>query len=104
MDTNNYKNRLRRLRLLQFLSRSYPETASDQLLLALARQDPELSPNLKLVRRSLTYLEDRGLIKLEVKQDQVWIARCLPDGIDYLEGDDPGIDGLAHPNDFKEIS
>ncbi|MCU7841924.1 MAG: hypothetical protein KZQ94_21445 [Candidatus Thiodiazotropha sp. (ex Troendleina suluensis)] len=102
MEQGHYKNRLRRLRLLQFLSRSYPEPVSDRLLLTLAKEDLELSPNLQKVRRSLTYLEDRGFIAVETRRDDLWIARCLPDGIDYLEGDDPGIDGLAHPDNFME--
>jgi hypothetical protein len=74
---------------------------SDHLLLSLAKQDPELSPDLKKVRRSLQYLDDRAFIAVE-KTEAVWMARCLPDGIDYLEGDDPGIDGLAHPDNFME--
>ncbi|MEW8522533.1 MAG: hypothetical protein AB2552_05720 [Candidatus Thiodiazotropha endolucinida] len=102
MDQGHYRNRLRRLRLLQFLSQAYPEPMSDHFLLALAKQDPELSPDLKKVRRSLQYLDDRALIAVEVKTDNVWMARCLPDGIDYLEGDDPGIDGLAHPDNLME--
>ncbi|MCU7934136.1 MAG: hypothetical protein KZQ99_04555 [Candidatus Thiodiazotropha sp. (ex Dulcina madagascariensis)] len=98
MDPRHYRNRLRRLRILQFLSQAYPEPLSDRLLLTLAKKDPELSPNRQKIRRSLQYLKDRGYVAIELQRDDLWIARCLPDGIDYLEGEDPGIDGLAHPD------
>ncbi|MBL3601749.1 MAG: hypothetical protein JMN25_18110 [gamma proteobacterium endosymbiont of Lamellibrachia anaximandri] len=102
---NSYRNRLRRLRLLQFISQAYPELVSDQMLLTLAKTDPELRPTIERVRRSMQYLSDRGFIAIETKTDAVWMARCLPDGIDYLEGDDPEINGMAHPSDFmKEVS
>lgn len=98
MDPRHYRNRLRRLRILQFLSQAYPETLSDRLLLRLAEGDPELMPNRQKIRRSLTYLADRNFVVIVWQRDDLWTARCLPDGIDFLEGDDPGLDGLAHPD------
>lgn len=100
MNVNAHRSRLRRLRILQALSQAYPDSLGDRLLLTLLREDPELRPDLGRVRRSLQYLVDRGLAALVARTDESWIARATPDGIDYLEGPDPGIEGMAHPAEY----
>jgi len=99
MSAEVERHRLRRLRLLQTLASAYPDALTDRVLLSFARQDPDLIPTLALIRRSLQYLHDRGLAAI-VTREPTWIARALPDGIDYLEGPDPGIEGIRHPSEF----
>ncbi len=99
-EIKHYRNRLRRLRLLQFLSQAYPEPLSDQMLLKLAGEDPELKPDMQKVRRSCAYLQDRGFARITEHSGDIQLIVCTADGIDYLEGDDPSIEGLAHPSEF----
>lgn len=94
------RSRLRRLRILQQLHMAYPEPLSGQVLLTLLRDDPDLIPNLSRVRRSLQYLHDRNLVELINRDEKLWMARLTPRGVDYLEGPEPGVAGVAHPSEF----
>ena len=100
----SYRNRLRRLRLLQSLYYAYPAPAGEGMLLALAKEDLELAPTIKRVRRSLQYLADIGFVEIVGKEapdgGEQWVAKALPAGVDYLEGDDPGLAGVRHPDEF----
>ena len=101
---SSYRNRLRRLRLLQSLYYAYPAPAGEGMLLALAKDDPELNPTIDRVRRSLQYLHDIEFAEILSKASpgggELWVAKATPAGVDYLEGDDPGLPGIRHPSEF----
>lgn len=103
-SASSYRNRLRRLRLLQSLYYAYPAPAGEGMLLALAKEDPELSPTVERVRRSLQYLADIEFAEILSKSSpnggELWVAKATPAGVDYLEGDDPGLPGIRHPSEF----
>lgn len=101
---SSYRNRLRRLRLLQSLYLAYPDPLGEGLLLEFAKEDPELNPGQNQVRRSLQYLHDIGFAEILSKTSpdggELWVAKATPAGVDYLEGDDPGLPGIRHPSEF----
>jgi hypothetical protein len=94
-----HRNKLRRLRLLQFLYQAFPAALTDRMLLQLAKEDPELDPDIKMVRRSIFYLQKSNFAEVEVS-GEVWVVNITPKGIDYLEGKDPDIKGIYHPDQF----
>ncbi|NKB37874.1 MAG: hypothetical protein GKR93_12030 [Gammaproteobacteria bacterium] len=95
------RNRLRRLRILQTLYNQRPEVLGEGILFQELKQDPDLNATPEGVRRSLDYLNDRRLAEIEkVNKGRTWTARITADGVDYLEGDDPDIPGISHPDDF----
>ena len=98
-NPDTYRNRLRRLRVLQTLYNQRPEYVGEGILLQCLREDADLSPTPDGIRRSLDYLAQRGLVVIEKKQTR-WLSKITADGVDYLEGDDPGIDGISHPQEF----
>lgn len=58
------RNKLRRLRILQRLSQIAPSPMGEVALLTTLRADTELAPTLTLVRQSMQYLCDHGLINI----------------------------------------
>ncbi|MBW8034206.1 MAG: hypothetical protein FVQ79_00630 [Planctomycetes bacterium] len=94
------RNRLRRLRVLQILYSDRPEMIGEGMIFQLLRQDADLDPTQDGVRRSLDYLEQRGYVQITNKDSKIWIAKITADGVDYLEGPDPGVQGMAHPSEF----
>ncbi|MBA1445859.1 MAG: hypothetical protein M3H12_18720 [Chromatiales bacterium] len=60
----DHRNKLRRLRILQRLSQVDPSPMGEVGLLGTLRADLELEPTLGLVRKSLHYLNDLGLVSI----------------------------------------
>lgn len=98
--------RLRRLRVLQSLQRAAPEPMGEAAILYAVRTDPELSPTIERVRKSLIYLHSEGLVDLitvdcdaqgcanvaEGRTPKVtdWMAGRVTDlGLDFLESSEP---------------
>ena len=95
-----HKNRLRRLRVLQILYTSRPEELGVGIILHFLKKDTDLTPNKTNVTQSLDYLEQRGFCVITGKINDMWQAKITVQGIEYLEGDDPGMDGISHPDEF----
>lgn len=93
------RHRLRRLRILQQLYNNRPEQMGDGILYQILKGDPELDPTPVGVRRSLDYLADRKFVSI-TKRGSSWLVKITADGVDYLEGDDPGLPGISHPDEF----
>lgn len=99
MSNEKQRNRMRRLRILQQLEAIAPNSLSEDTLLSVVAQDPDLEPTSNKIKRSLSYLRDLDLIELQSKV-QPWSARIKAKGLDYLEGDGTDIQGIAHPEEF----
>ena len=96
---------LRRLRVLQALSRSAPNPMGEIAILNAVRVDPELSPTIERVRCSLRYLEDVGFVDLITLDDADWLAgRISPLGDLFLLSETPPDDApdIYHPADKPE--
>lgn len=95
----SHRNRLRRLRVLQALYNNRPDELGDGILLQILKQDSDLSSDKSSIRQSLDYLAQRQLCTLNIGSS-IWIAKITYKGIEYIEGDDPGWDGISHPAEF----
>lgn len=97
-------NKIRRLRILQFLYRAQ-EPRGEQAILVGILSDPELSPTVELVRQSVHWLEQHLLIQLIQIKDSDWVAaQILPEGIQYLTNTDFIIDGIYKPEEKPPIA
>ncbi len=86
--------KLRRLRTLQRLGFMSPSPVGEAALLADLKADPALSPTIELVRQTLNYLAEHGLVALITHQGSEWVAAIITDaGIAWL--DSPLDNGLA---------
>lgn len=104
MDANK-RNALRRLRLLQRLSYARGEWITAALLLHLLAEDPDLSPDISVVLRSLIWLEDQRLAEVrtvDLPEDAVVFARITPEGAAWLANGD-GLQGIVHPTECLEV-
>jgi hypothetical protein len=93
------RNRLRRLRLLQFLYEARPERLGEGLLYTLVQRDLDLASTPDLVRESLYYLSQRSTISLAT-EPPFWSAQITANGIDFLEGEPAPLEGIAHPREY----
>ncbi|PCI62034.1 MAG: hypothetical protein COB35_04965 [Gammaproteobacteria bacterium] len=92
------RDKIKRLRVLQTLDLVRPEVASAQLILRSLSEDKDLALTISDIQRALDYLAQRQLINLVDAKS--WMAKILPDGIDYLDGHGNNIAGVARPSDF----
>ncbi len=79
MTTEEQRNRLRRLRLLQRLAEAHPNPRGEFGLLARLRTDPELTPTVARVRQSLRYLAGHNLVALITLEGTDWLAGRITD-------------------------
>lgn len=100
-------DKLRRLRVLQAIARNgLEEPMAEGTILAYAKEDPELSPSKKTVRRALAWLEQAGLVHLDRYKSglfsQLWLASLTDSGRQWLQArqvSDPR-DGIYHPSEL----
>ncbi len=94
---------LRRLRVLQALSRSAPNPMGEIAILNAVQVDPELSPTIDRVRLSLRYLEDVGFVELITVDNNAWLAgRVTELGTGFLDRDAPSDHDIYSPADKPE--
>ncbi len=74
---SNHQNKLRRLRILQRLQTVTPKPMGELALLNWLRFDQDLAPTLELVRQSLDYLAEHGLVELIGVDGADWVAAIL---------------------------
>jgi len=106
IPTNDHIDQLRRLRVLQALHTAAPDPMGEIALLNAVRVDPELSPTLERVRRSLRYMASNGLVELITIDDTDWLAgRISGAGEAFLDNEFP-VDGydLYHPSELPDIA
>ncbi|MDT8383016.1 MAG: DUF3486 family protein [Gammaproteobacteria bacterium] len=105
MKTNNDNlDRLRCLRILQALHRSYPDPQGEIAVLNALQTDPELSPTIERVRRSLSTLGEKGLVELLRVDNSDWMAgRVTSLGMAFLAAENTnGVEGVYHPSEKPE--
>lgn len=94
------RHRLRRLRILQVLSQNRPDPIGDGLINRCLRHDVDLGFTASNIRNSLDYLLERGLVIITLRTEERWMAKISANGIDFLDGLGPKIEGVAHPEEF----
>ena len=95
-------NKIRRLRTLQILQRVCPNPIGEQSLMLNLKADPELDPDIDLVRQSLEYLDSVGFVDLVTVDDSPWLAASLSDvGLLFLE--DKSIEFIGVDDDVIEV-
>ncbi len=83
-----HRDKLRRLRVLQRLEQLYPNPVGEVAILDYLRTDPQLAPNVELVRESLWYLNSWGLVDLVQVDGIDWLAGSLNElGQRWLSGE-----------------
>jgi len=76
---------LRRLRVLQALAAVSPDPMGEVAILHAVRVDPELSPTVERVRKSLNYLGGIGFVELVTFPGSDWLAGCITSaGLEWL--------------------
>ena len=81
--TETHRTKLRRLRVLQTLSRYEPMPLGERALLNELLRDRELQPTLEKVRDALDYLAEQGLVHLVVVDHADWRAAWISDDGQY---------------------
>lgn len=99
-DINKQKIRLQRLRILQVLNMVRPDTLGDGLIRRTLSDELDIAPGIEACRKALDYLEQLGLVKIDTRSEDVWVARILAKGVDFLDGFGDQIAGVAHPDEF----
>jgi len=101
MTTEDWKKRLRRLRVLQALQRAAPNPMGEIAILQAVQRDPALTPTIERVRRSLRYLGETGLVEVITVDHADWLAgRITALGQNFLEADShPGDLEVYHPSE-----
>ncbi|WP_126456719.1 DUF3486 family protein [Sulfuriflexus mobilis] len=88
MATDKHIMHLRRLRVLQALSRATPDPVGQSLILQAVQTDPELSPTIERVQSSLTYLARVGFVDVITIDGSYWMAgRITEAGHAWLNAD-----------------
>lgn len=102
MGNQASENRLRRLRVLQCLYtlRGQGHLADEIVREWVDTHDPDRSPTLDEIHATLEYLHSLGFISVLKDHDTIRLAMINYQGVDYLEGTDPGLPGIHHPDDF----
>ncbi len=103
---NDHVDRLRRLRVLQALSYSAPNPMGEIAILNAVRVDPELSPTIERVRKSLCYLSDVAFVELITLDDTDWLAGRITDmGLEFLTAESVAINvDVYHPSEKPEAA
>lgn len=99
-DLEIQRHRLRRLRILQVLSQNRPDPIGDGLISRCLRHDVDLAFTQTNIRNSLDYLFERKLVTITLRTETRWMAKISADGVDFLDGLGPKIEGVAHPEEF----
>lgn len=100
IEMETQRHRLRRLRILQVLSQNRPDPIGDGLISRCLRHDVDLNFTQLNIRNSLDYLFERGLVFITLRTAERWMAKISADGVDFLDGIGPKIEGVAHPEEF----
>jgi hypothetical protein len=87
--------RMLRLRVLQALDWGRPQPLGRRLISRALSQDTDLDLTDPSLRRALAYLTAVGAAESGDGQGELY--KITPDGIDYLDGDGDGIEGVARP-------
>jgi hypothetical protein len=90
------RKKLRRLRILQALQLNYPSPVTEKLVSQTLSDESDLHLTTIAMRQELDYLHELNLIRREV-EDDVWCAKLLPLGVDYLDGLGYDLNGVARP-------
>lgn len=90
------RKKLRRLRILQALQLNYPQPITEKLVAQTLSDESDLHLTTITMRQELDYLHELNLIRKETVDD-VWCAKLLPDGVDYLDGLGDDLNGVARP-------
>ncbi|MDD2815417.1 MAG: hypothetical protein PHP00_06715 [Thiotrichaceae bacterium] len=90
------RKKLRRLRILQALQLNYPQPITEKLVSQTLSDESDLHLTTIAMRQELDYLHELSLIRREV-EDDVWCAKLLPMGVDYLDGLGDDLNGVARP-------
>lgn len=92
--------RLRRLRILQVLQMNRPDPVGDGMLNSVLQDDTDLAFTKPTVRKAVEYLSGRGLVEVLSKENDRWMIKLTPNGIDYVDGFGDDIEGVARPQEF----
>lgn len=90
------RKKLRRLRILQALQLNYPQPITEKLVAQTLSEESDLHLTTITLRQELDYLHELNLLRREV-EDDVWCAKLLPLGVDYLDGLGDDLNGVARP-------
>lgn len=88
------RRKMIRYRILKILDAGRPYPVGEGLI-ELVMIDADLNASKMESRKALQYLCDKKYVDLETKE--VWEARLLPYGVDYLENPDIDDVGIARP-------
>lgn len=87
-----------RWRILRGLDAGRPYPVAETVLWRLLAGDLSLPVTPLMLRRELTYLEDRGLLEVFNRESATWSARLSRAGIDIVEYTVPCDPGIARPS------
>lgn len=100
LNLNVYRNRLRRLRILQVLHSARPNPVGTGIVAGSLKDDTDLELDTEVIHQVFDYLQQSKLCEITNKTSK-WMAKITPAGIDYLESQN-GNDypGIAHAAEF----
>lgn len=93
---NYAKIKMARYRILKILDAGRPVPVGEGLIAEIL-VDVDLQMTQWETRRALQYLCDKKYVALDIHHGEPWLARLLPEGVDYLEDPRRSDPGIARP-------
>lgn len=91
-----------RWRILKVLDASRLNPVTETIIFRVVAGDLKLALTPNKLREELSYLEERGLVRVTGRDESVWLAQLTRAGVDIVEYTVPIDPGIARPHKFWE--